>query len=167
MRGLRKYSIAVMIMALSACVFLFTGCEYSSTHESETTVNVSTEEEADQEEESAVRNAAVEINDYLAEDWPDSFHVTYNDADDEEYPNTVFVHFWSNGITNIENMDELIPEMVEYSDTFSRILEENGVSGGHSIIQLLVDVKDDDSYREGNHVLEVIDGKVTFNAYEE
>jgi hypothetical protein len=64
-------------------------------------------------------------------------------------------------------MDELIPEMEEYSSTFSRILEENGVSGGHSVIQILVDVKDDDSYSEGNRVLEVIDGKVTFNAYEE
>ena len=63
-------------------------------------------------------------------------------------------------------MDELIPEMEEYSGTFSRILEEN-VSGGHSVIQILVDVKDDDSYSEGNRVLEVIDGKVTFNAYEE
>ena len=64
-------------------------------------------------------------------------------------------------------MDELIPEMEEYSGTFSRILEENGVSGGHSVIQILVDVKDDDSYSEGNRVLEVIDGKVTFKAYEE
>ena len=63
-------------------------------------------------------------------------------------------------------MDELIPEMEEYSGTFSRILEENGVCGGHSVIQILVDVKDDDSYSEGNRVLEVIDGKVTFNAYE-
>lgn len=106
-------------------------------------------------------------NDYLENDWPDSFHVTYNGADDEDSPNTVFVHLWSNGVTSIDNMDDLIPEMKAYSTEFAKILENNGITDGHVMIQILVNVEDDDSFRDGTSVLDVEDGEITYNEYAE
>ena len=76
----------------------------------------------------------------------------------------LFVHFWSNGVTTIENMDDLIPEMKEYNTEFAKILADNGITDGHVMIQILVNVEDDDSFRDGTSVLDVEDGEVTNNA---
>lgn len=166
MNNIRKHSLFILFVALCTGIIFLSGCEYSSTHESETKLEVS-KEDTSSEAETPIEQAAIDINDYLEGDWPDSFHVTYNEADDDDSPNTVFVHFWSNGVNSIDNMDDLIPEMKEYNTEFAKILEDNGITDGHVMIQILVNVEDDDSFRDGTSVLDVEDGEVTYNAYAE
>lgn len=167
----RKYGLIVMAMLLCLSMAVFTGCQYSATHESETSFNISTGEEsgsdADDQPDTPLAQACASIDDYLNEDWPDSYNISYTEDDGSEDANTIFVLFWKNGIQSIDNIDQLIEYMDEYNETFRAMMEDAGVTDGHIELEILVGVEDEDSYKNGSCVLEVRDGEIVYNAYAE
>ena len=169
MNSLKKYSLFILTLILCLSMTLFAGCQFSSTHESEANLTITTGEEEDTDDtaDTPIEKACIDIDKYLADDWPDSYNISYTGEDGGEDANTIYVLFWKSGIKSIDNMDQLIEYMQEYSETFSRIMADAGVENGHLELEILTGVEDEDSYKDGSCVLEVADGEIVYNAYAE
>lgn len=91
----------------------------------------------------ALEQAALEIDDYLDEEWGDLRKVTYTLEED-----TVYTILWADGINSgtiddVTDWDEVRSFFDGLAEDCTEIMKNNGLENGHVYLQLVSDVEDD------------------------
>ena len=152
---MKKWILTVLIASLA---LLGAGCTVEKTSSTQVNVDVSQEGE---EESKPLAAAAIDIYEDLQENWSGECRVTYTEEE-----NTVYVQCWDDGIDSeniaeISNWDEMLQGFAAMSEMCTECLKENGVEGGHSIVQYVSGEEED-----AECFLEFEDEDLTYSYFE-